>query len=151
MEKQQPLTIVLVEDDPGHALLIEKNLRRAGVVNPIVPLSNGREALDYLAGRLAGGNGPDAPSILMLLDLNMPVLDGYEVLKAVKSDERSRCMPVVILTTTDSPPEVERCYKLGCNAYIAKPIGFDQFSDTMRKLGMFLSIVKLPVIEEQYG
>ena len=146
-EKQHPVTIVLVEDDPGHAALIEKNLRRAGIMTPIVNLNNGREALDYLAVK----KGPETPSILMLLDLTMPVLDGYEVLKAVKSDARSRCMPVVVLTAADNPREAERCYKLGCNAYITKPVGYEQFSDTMRKLGMFLSIVELPMIEELYG
>ncbi len=153
MRKRQTLTVVLVEDDPGHAILIEKNLRRAGIIDPIVPLSNGREALDYLNGQRRGSveNDSDTPAILLLLDLNMPMLDGYEVLRTMKSDDRTRSIPIVILTTTDSPSEIERCYKLGCNAYVTKPVDYEQFSDTMRKLGMFLSIVKLPLTEDRHG
>ncbi len=153
MRTRQTLTVVLVEDDPGHAVLIEKNLRRAGIIVPIVPLSNGREALDYLNEHRPGPGGHDseAPAILMLLDLNMPILDGYEVLRIVKSDERTRSIPVVMLTTTDSPLEIERCYKLGCNAYVTKPVDYEQFSDTMRRLGMFLSIVELPMTEGCHG
>ncbi len=151
MNTQRTPTVLLVEDDPGHALLIEKNLRRAGVADPIVSLRSGREALDYLDRSCNEGQASDEAEILMLLDLNMPVLDGYEVLKAVKSRERTRCIPVVVLTTTDSPPEIERCYKFGCNAYITKPVDYEQFSDVMRRLGMFLSIVKLPTREECHG
>jgi CheY-like chemotaxis protein len=145
------LTIVLVEDDPGHALLIEKNLRRAGFANPIVHLGNGREALEYLERENAPGGGQCRPPLLMLLDLNMPVLDGYEVLRVVKSDPRTRTIPIAVLTTTDSPREVERCYELGCNVYVTKPVDYEQFSDAMRKLGMFLTIVNVPALKERHG
>ncbi len=151
MTTRRTPTVLLVEDDPGHALLVEKNLKRAGVADRIVCLRSGREALDYLDRQFAEGRAPDEAAILMLLDLNMPVLDGYEVLKAVKSRERTRTIPVVVLTTTDSPPEIERCYKLGCNAYITKPVDYEQFADVMQRLGMFLSIVKLPMREECHG
>jgi CheY-like chemotaxis protein len=151
MHAHHQLTLVLVEDDPGHALLIEKHLRRAGIVNPIVHLGNGREALDYLNREHAPGLLQDPPMVLMLLDLNMPVLDGYEVLRIVKSDPRTRTIPVAILTTTDSPREIERCYQLGCNLYITKPVDYEQFSDAMRKLGMFLTIVNVPALEERHG
>jgi CheY-like chemotaxis protein len=130
--------ILLVEDDPGHALLIEKNLRRAGLPYPIVKLGDGRKALDYLFGE-GGGQ-----TVLMLLDLNLPVLDGYQVLRIVKNDERTKLIPVVMLTTTDNPQEIAKCYELGCNLYMTKPVDYDQFMEAIRNLGAFLSIVKLP-------
>jgi CheY-like chemotaxis protein len=131
-------SILLVEDDAGHALLIEKNLRRAGLPYPIVKLDDGRKAVDYLFGE---GDGQTA---LMLLDLNLPVLDGYQVLKIVKNDARTKLIPVVMLTTTDNPQEIAKCYELGCNLYMTKPIDYDQFSETIRMLGLFLSVVKVP-------
>lgn len=140
----QAAAILLVEDDPGHALLVEKNLRRGGIAYDILVLDNGQKAVDYLfkQGDYAG-DGHAAPP-LILLDLNLPVLNGYQVLRIVKQDERTKRLPVVILTTTDNPQEVERCYELGCNMYIAKPVGYDQFSDAIQRLSMFLSIVKTP-------
>ena len=82
--------------------------------------------------------------LLILLDLNLPVLDGYQVLKVIKSDERTKRIPVVVLTTTDNPHEVARCYELGCNVYITKPVEYAQFSDAIRTLGLFFFIVKVP-------
>jgi CheY-like chemotaxis protein len=144
MGTQQPVIILLVEDDPGHALLIEKNLRRAGISNEIVVLDTGQKAVDYLLkeGTYQDALHPLPP--LILLDLNLPVLDGYQVLKRIKNDERTRKIPVIVLTTTDNPHEVSRCYELGCNVYITKPVEYDQFSDAIRTLGLFLSIVKVP-------
>jgi CheY-like chemotaxis protein len=80
----------------------------------------------------------------VLLDLNMPVLDGYQVLERMKADERTRRIPVVVLTTTDDPREVDRCYGLGCNVYVTKPVDYERFSEAVRKLGLFLSIVAFP-------
>ena len=138
-----PVTILLVEDDAGHARLIEKNLRRAGISNEIVWLDDGQKVLDYLFPEAVGGVDRGLP-MLILLDLNMPVMDGYQVLQALKNDERTRRVPVVILTTTDNPMEVVRCYDLGCNIYVTKPVEYDAFSDAIRNLGLFLSIVKIP-------
>ena len=151
MKEQQQTTILLVEDDPGHALLIEKNLRRAGVVNEIVVLRDGGAAVEYLLPQAHGKEVPHARPYCVLLDLNMPVLDGYQVLKRIKGDERTRHIPVVVLTTTDNPQEVARCYGLGCNVYIAKPVEYDRFTDAVQKLGMFLSIVKVPGAENDHG
>jgi len=145
----QAVTVVLVEDDAGHALLIEKNLRRAGIVNKIVTLGDGQAAVDYLLAP-EREHGPEAGSLVVLLDLNLPVLDGYQVLKRIKSHKSIRSVPVVILTTTDSPREVERCYELGCNVYITKPVEYEQFADAMRRLGMFLSIVKVPDLKGRH-
>jgi CheY-like chemotaxis protein len=151
MKKDQHITILLVEDDPGHARLIEKNLRRAGIVNEIVVLKDGGEAVEYLLPDAGGKDAPHERPFCVLLDLNMPVLDGYQVLKRIKGDERTRSIPVVILTTTDNPLEVARCYGLGCNVYISKPVEYDRFVDAIQKLGMFLSIVKVPQAESDHG
>jgi len=137
-------TILLVEDDPGHARLIEKNLRRANVTNEIVFATNGQKALDYLFCEGEYANDKHASHLLVLLDLNMPVLDGYQVLERLKVDERTKRIPVIILTTTDDPREVSRCYELGCNVYITKPVDYEQFAEAMRKLGLFLLVVMIP-------
>jgi len=138
------ITILLAEDDPGHARLIEKNLRRANIKNEIHFATNGQEALDYLFCEGEYADNHHASHLLVLLDLNMPVLDGYQVLERMKADERTKCIPVIILTTTDDPREVNRCYELGCNVYITKPVDYEQFAEAMRKLGLFLLVVMIP-------
>jgi CheY-like chemotaxis protein len=135
---KEEVTILLVEDDAGHARLIEKNLRRSNIANDIIKASDGQQALDYVSG-------DDSPSpLLVLLDLNLPVLDGYQVLERMKADECTRRIPVVILTTTDDRREVSRCYDLGCNVYMTKPVDYQQFVQAIRKLGFFLSVVTVP-------
>ena len=138
------VTILLVEDDPGHARLIEKNLRRANLTNRIDHVADGQQAIDYLFGEGEYANKEHPSPLLVLLDLNMPVLDGYQVLKRMKSDERTKRIPVIVLTTTDDAREIARCYELGCNVYITKPVDYDQFSEAMRKLGLFLLVVMFP-------
>jgi len=145
MPADQPVTILLVEDDPGHARLIERNLRRAHITNEIVTLSDGQQAVDYLLKESAYAGATHTMPLLMLLDLNLPRLDGYQVLTRLKADERTRHIPIIILTTTDEPQEIERCYALGCNVYVTKPVEYDEFAEAIRKLGLFLSIVKIPV------
>lgn len=142
--KPQIVTILLVEDDPGHATLIQKNLRRARVNNPIVTAENGQQAVDYLFGEGEYAHEPPGTPLLILLDLNLPVLDGYQVLERIKAHPRTRHVPVIILTTTDDAGEVNRCYELGCSVYITKPIDYEHFSEAIRKLGLFLSVVTVP-------
>ena len=139
---REPLTILLAEDDDGHARLIERNLQRAGFVNRIVRARDGQEALDVVR-RGAAGLPPDA-HFLLLLDINMPRVDGVEVLRQLKADAGTARIPAIMLTTTDDPREVERCYQLGCSVYITKPIRYEDFVDALTRLGMFLEIVKLP-------
>jgi len=144
MATQQMITILLVEDDPGHAVLIEKNLRRASITNEIITVYDGQSAVDFLLKR---GNLPDgtpATPLLILLDLNLPVLDGYQVLKTIKQDERTKRIPVIVLTTTDNPSEVMKCYELGCNAYVTKPVEYEAFSKAIQNLGLLVSIIKVP-------
>lgn len=144
MNEHQPITILLVEDDAGHARLVEKNLRRAGISNDIVKFDNGQTAVDFL---LKQGDYQDTAGILpllILLDLNLPVLDGYQVLKIIKGSDSTRHIPVVVLTTTDSSHEISKCYDLGCNVYVTKPVEYEQFSEAIRMLGLFLAIIKIP-------
>ena len=144
MSSSEQVTIVMIEDDDGHAKLIEKILRRAGIMNQIIHLDNGRKAADYLLGRGEyAKNRPEAP-MLILLDLNLPELDGFQILELIKQDDKTKLIPVIILTTTDNPKEVERGYALGCNVYITKPVEYDAFSDSIRKLGLLLAVVKIP-------
>ena len=138
MSETRQVTILLVEDDPGHARLIEKNLHRSNITNEIVHRSDGQQAIDYLFDE------KNAAPLLVLLDLNMPVLDGYQVLEHMRANPKTKRIPVVILTTTDDVHEVSRCYDLGCNVYITKPVDYRQFSDAIRKLGLFLSVVTVP-------
>jgi CheY-like chemotaxis protein len=138
------VTILLVEDDPGHARLVELNLRRAGIYNTIKVVTDGQQAMDYLFAEGEYAVSKPEPPMLVLLDLNMPVMDGYQVLEKIKSDSRTKAVPVVVLTTTEDAREVARCYELGCNIYITKPVEYDQFSEAIRKLGLFLGVVKVP-------
>jgi CheY-like chemotaxis protein len=140
----QPVQILLVEDDPGHARLIEKNLRRSGIANGITHIDNGREAVDFLFKQGKYGGEEHATPLFVLLDLNLPEMDGCQVLQKIKSNDRTRKIPVVMLTTTDNPSEIARCYELGCNVYITKPVEYEAFCEAIRNLGMFLTIVKIP-------
>jgi len=138
MHRPEDVIIVLAEDDPGHARLIQKNLH-AVITNEIVRFVNGKEALDYLLSEEQASK-----QHLLLLDLNMPVMDGYQVLRHLKEDPRTVLIPVVVLTTTDDPGEIQRCYDLGCNAYVVKSADYDEFTEAMRRLGLFLTIARMP-------
>jgi len=144
MPNVNEVSILIVEDDAGHARLIEKNLKRAKISNLITRVENGQEALDFLLSEGAF-EGQERPSpLLVLLDLNMPVLDGYQVLERMKADSVLKKIPVVVLTTTDDAREVSRCYQLGCSVYITKPVDYDSFCEAIQQLGFFMSIVTVP-------
>ncbi len=140
----EAVTILLVEDDAGHARLVTKNLRRGGFVNDITHITNGQEALDLIYSQGAYAEIPRPEHLLLLLDLNMPVLDGYQVLERLKSDESMQTIPIIILTTTDDSKEVKRCYELGCNIYITKPVEYAEFTAAIQELGLFLNIMTVP-------
>jgi CheY-like chemotaxis protein len=133
------VTIVMIEDDDGHARLIEKNVRRAGVCNAILHLRDGTSAL----ARLLEPEFAASP-LLVLLDLNLPDMSGTDILARLKSHDRLRLVPVIVLTTTDDRHEVQRCYDLGCNVYITKPVDYDAFAQAIRQLGLFLSVMQVP-------
>lgn len=137
---------MLVEDDEGHARLIEKYIRRAGVTSEISGFRDGASALEHLfRGRGLKAKRRDLPSVL-LLDLNLPDMTGAEILQAIKRDERLRRLPVIVLTTTDDQRELERCYDLGANICITKPLNDTQFANAIRQLGQFLSVIVIPEI-----
>src|SRR5574341_408221 len=143
MQEDQP-TLLMVEDDPGHARLIERNLRRAHLPYDIVLLRDGQAVLDYLTPARDEGEASHPPPCLVLLDLNLPGRSGVEVLARLKSDPRTRHIPVIVLTTTDDPHEIERCYALGCNAYLTKPVAYDQFVAVIQQLSWWLSTIATP-------
>jgi CheY-like chemotaxis protein len=138
------IVILLVEDDPDHSYLIEKNLRRSNITNEIIVLQDGQQAVDFLFREGEYAQKKTVTPVLVLLDLNLPVLDGYQVLKRIKENENTKSIPVIILTTTDNPSEVSKCYNMGCNVYITKPVDYEKFSEAIRRLGLFVSIVKIP-------
>ncbi|MDB5295853.1 MAG: Two-component response regulator [Phycisphaerales bacterium] len=141
----QPVHIILTEDDDGHASLVERNLKRAGLANGFTRLRDGQEAVEYFHGPDAKlPSGCTANNCVLLLDINMPRVDGVEVLRRLKSDPRTSSLPVIMLTTTDDPREVERCYALGCNVYVTKPVEYESFVEAVKRLGFFLQVVKLP-------
>lgn len=139
-----PVSIVMVEDDEGHARLIEKNIRRAGVNNEIIPFGNGTEALAYLFGPDRSGEVSAGRSLLILLDLNLPDMGGVEILEKVKANQHTKRSPVIVLTTTDDSREIQRCYDLGANVYITKPVNYEGFSNAIRQLGLFFSVIQVP-------
>jgi CheY-like chemotaxis protein len=143
LEDQVP-TLLLVEDDPGHARLIERNLRRAQLPYTIVVLRDGRAALDYVFQAQEEQSARPPPPCLVLLDLNLPGCSGMEVLARLKSDPRTKHIPVTVLTTTDDPHEIEQCYALGCNAYLTKPVAYEQFVAVIQDLGRLLTEIAIP-------
>ncbi|WP_374378495.1 response regulator [Dongia sp.] len=138
------VVIVMVEDDDGHARLIEKNIRRAGISNEIVPFAQGGEALAYVERICAEGRETDERRMLILLDLNLPDMSGLDVLERLKRAERTKRIPIIVLTTTDDRVEIQKCYDLGCSAYVKKPLEYDAFANSVRQLGLFFSIIELP-------
>ncbi len=140
MTETQTPTILIVDDDEGHAILIRENLESAGLTNRIEHFSDGESALEYFARRPPG----QRETYLVLLDIRMPKIDGIEVLRRLKANNELSKLPVIMLTTTDDVREVERCYALGCNVYIQKPVDYDRFAEAIRRLGLFVSLVLLP-------
>lgn len=138
------VTIAMVEDDPGHARLIEKNLRRSGVDNPIVTLTDGGSAIEFLFGPDGTGAVNKGRPLLVLLDLNLPDMSGVDILKRIKENEYMKSLPVVVLTTTDDRTEIQRCYDLGCNVYITKPVDYEKFAHAIKQFGFFLYVMQVP-------
>jgi len=138
-----PVTIIMIEDDEGHARLIERNIRRSGVNNEIIAFTNGTDGTRYLFGN-DGGLGHKGRALLILLDLNLPDMSGIDILRRLKENKYLKCAPVVVLTTTDDSHEIKRCYELGCNVYITKPVHYESFAHAIRQLGLFFSVIQVP-------
>ena len=139
-----PVTILLAEDDDGHAQLVQRNLERAGLLNGFLRVRDGQELLDCLNSRGSSHEQTLGEALVILLDINMPRIDGIEALRQIKANPQTHRVPVIMLTTTDDPREIDRCYELGCNVYITKPVEYDEFIDAIRRLGLFLQIVQRP-------
>lgn len=135
-------TILIVDDDEGHAILIRQNLEAAGVPYPIQHFRDGQAVLDFFAIRPPPPNG----TYIVLLDIRMPKVDGIEVLRRMKSDSGLRMIPVIMLTTTDDLREVQRCHQIGCSGYIQKPVDFDKFAEAIRRIGLFVPLLLVPQI-----
>ncbi len=145
-EGPKTVGIVMIEDDEGHARLIEKNIRRAGILNDIRHFTDGTTALDFLFNA-ADGPAKSGPAMI-LLDLNLPDMSGTDILARIKAEGSPlKRTPVVVLTTTDDKVEIERCYDLGCNVYITKPVNYESFAQAIRQLGLFLSVIQVPEAE----
>jgi CheY-like chemotaxis protein len=140
----KPVRIVMIEDDEGHARLIEKNIRRAGVGNEIIPFVNGMDALNYLLGEDRSGAASARRQQLILLDLNLPDMTGIDILQKLKSNKHTKRSPIVVLTTTDDSREIQRCYDLGANVYITKPVNYEGFANAIRQLGLFVAVMQVP-------
>ncbi len=143
MEGYKEMIILIAEDDDGHAELIKEGLEESGVCNKMIRFSNGEEVWHFLSGTGSKEVRDTSKAYLLLLDIKMPRMDGVEVLKRMKNSEELKEIPVMMLTTTDDPREVEESYKLGCNAYITKPVEFGEFAETLKRLGLFVQIVKI--------
>ncbi|MGY3614967.1 response regulator [Bradyrhizobium sp. USDA 10063] len=139
-----PVTIIMIEDDEGHARLIERNIRRSGVNNEILPFTNGTDAVSYLFGPDGSGTDQKGQALLILLDLNLPDMTGIDILRRVKENKHLKSTPVVVLTTTDDSQEIKRCYEFGCNVYITKPVNYESFANAIRQLGLFFSVIQVP-------
>lgn len=147
-EKNREITILLAEDDDGHASLILEMLREAGLKNEIVRFRDGQELLDFLVEPASGAVRQEDRAYLVLLDIRMPRKDGVQTLSEIKRNEGLRNLPVVMLTTTDDPREIQACYDLGCNCYVTKPVEFEAFASTLRSLGLFLIVVCAPLLRK---
>lgn len=146
-EPISPVVIVMIEDDEGHARLIERNIRRAHVNNHIESFVDGTSALRYLLGPDGTGNVSVGRQLLVLLDLNLPDMSGLDVLRQVKNNPHLRRVPIVVLTTTDDAQEIARCYDQGASFYITKPVSYEGFANAIRQLGMFFSVVQIAETE----
>ena len=141
------IEVLLVEDNPTDAELTLRALRGKGLRNNFVVARDGQEALDFLfaQGAYADRNMGKSPK-LVLLDLRLPKVDGIEVLRKIKSDERTKMIPVVVLTSSRQEPDIEKCYQLGANSYIVKPVDFDKLVEAVSELGVYWLLLNEPPV-----
>lgn len=140
MSTENPIEIWLIDDDDGHALLVEESFQDAGLRNGFVRAKDGTEGWRWLEEAVSGRRPRPG---LILLDISMPGMDGFEVLERIKASDSLRAIPVIMLTSTDHPREISRSYNLGASAYIVKPVDFDRLHEKIRTLGFFLQIIEV--------
>ena len=141
-------SILLVEDDPKDVELTLAALAQHNLANKVEVVRDGAEALDYLFRRGQFATRPDGNPVVVLLDLKMPKVNGLEVLHRIKTDEKLKTIPVVALTSSRESPDVRRCYDYGVNAYVVKPVGFPDFINAVKQLGIFWAVVNQPPLHD---
>jgi len=141
----QKVDIILIEDNAHDIELTLRAMKKNSILNGLLHFQNGEEALDYIfaTGKHAGRNMNDVPKVI-LLDLKMPTISGLEVLKRIKSDDRTKIIPVVLLTASNQDKDITEGYKLGANSYIVKPVGFENFVKAVSDLGLYWLLVNQP-------
>ena len=140
------IAVVVADDDDGHVILIKRNLRRGEVTYPIIHLRDGEEAINFFYRNGTGPHSEDGMNYVLLLDISMPKRNGLEILKLLKSDSELKDIPIIMVTTTDNPNEIERCYSLGCNKYITKYIDYEQFAAKIQELGKYIRKLEFPIV-----
>ncbi len=144
---KQSLEILLVEDNPNDAELAIRALKKHNLANNLIHVTDGQAALDYLLGTgIHHGRDVHQHPKVVLLDLKLPKLDGIEVLRQVRADERTKLVPIVIMTTSREDRDVVESYKLGANSYIVKPVDFENFSEAVSNLGLYWLLLNEPPI-----
>lgn len=138
------ITILIAEDDDGHAELIREHLRSAAISNAIIRFHDGQELWDYLTVESKKPSHVNGHGFLLLLDIGMPKLDGFEVLRRINANSHWQNLSIIVLTTTDDPGEIEMCQKLGSRFQITKPMQYERLTEILTKLGLFLTIVQAP-------
>jgi two-component system response regulator len=138
--------VLLVEDNISDAELTIRELKKHNMANNLYHVRDGEEALDFIfaTGKFAGTRDVLHPPKVVLLDIQMPKVNGMEVLKKIKTDSRTRSIPVVILTSSKESPDIQKCYDLGANSYIVKPVNFEGFAEAIRNLGFYWVLLNQP-------
>ncbi|HEX3025349.1 MAG TPA: response regulator [Chitinophagaceae bacterium] len=137
--------IILVEDNPSDADLTIRALKKCNVTNKILHLKDGQEVLDYIFadGEWQETDADHLPRVI-LLDLKMPKVNGIDVLRKLKADERTKIIPIVVLTSSKEDPDIKECYRLGVNSYVVKPLAFDEFAKAVSQLGLYWLLINQP-------
>jgi len=136
----QSVEVLLIEDNASDAELTIRELKKHNMANNLVHLKNGEEALDFIFG-----TGEQRSPKVVLLDIQMPKVNGIEVLQKIKSDPRTRLVPVVMLTSSKEDPDIQKCYELGANSYIVKPVNFESFAQAIKNLGFYWLLLNEPM------
>lgn len=148
-QRDQEAIILLAEDDEGHAGLIRRNLARAGIANTIRHFLDGEEVHQFLfSQQVSTTSSPSAASYILLLDIHMPKMNGIELLRQLKADPELHKLPIVMITTSDDPREMEECRALGCRHFMTKPVDYESFAAAIQELGLLLAVMPVPKITE---
>jgi len=145
----QNVVILLAEDNLGHAKLTKKHLKRAGLKNTVIHFKNGEELLNFLKEKAVSYNFSEiGQSYFIIMELKMPIIDGFKALEVLKTNDNYALIPIVIYSTSDDPMEIYKCYQKGCNGYVVKPVLSKDFADFIKNLVSYLKIIQIPIINK---